>query len=198
MPLTSALFAALVSLSGCGKGADTADTQPVVTDPCELDGITVELGTGEEDYVPLEDGDTLTMVHGPQLGWHFITALQAYQSEEIMWYEVSGYDVETGELVCQHGTAPVNQRLEAVDECRGTFLNIYCYTLIPMADALVDGDCDTPPETLVDRELRFELQFRDETDRSAADELLVIAAPDSDDRTDCHEETISDTGDTGG
>jgi len=197
MPLT--LLTVLVGLLGCEKGEDTAggDTQPVVVDPCELDSITIELGTGEDEYLPLSDGDTLEMVRGPQSGWHFILAFLAYQSEEIMWYEVAGYDVATGELVCQHGTAPVNQRLEAQDECRGTYRNIYCYALTPMADALVDGDCDTPPETLVDRELRFELQYRDDTDRSATDQLFVIAAPDPDDRTDCHEETIGDTGDTG-
>jgi len=49
-------------LMGCGDRTTDRDRTPK---------IRVDIGTGVDEYVPLEDGDTLTMTHGPQGAWHF-------------------------------------------------------------------------------------------------------------------------------
>lgn len=53
----------LAALAGCGdKSADSATP--------ECSGLAVELGEGEFAFAPRSDGDAVTMVHGPQGGWH--------------------------------------------------------------------------------------------------------------------------------
>ncbi len=48
------------------------DTDTVVVDPCLLPVAIVELGAGdvEANYRAIAPGDPVTMVHGPQGGWH--------------------------------------------------------------------------------------------------------------------------------
>lgn len=36
----------------------------------------IEIGTGETAFVPLKDGDTIDIVHGPQGGYHFNGSLR--------------------------------------------------------------------------------------------------------------------------
>lgn len=59
--LPAALAAA--ALVGCAE-PDPSDT-----------GVApwLELGTGETEFVPLEDGDEVALVYGPQGGWHVDT-----------------------------------------------------------------------------------------------------------------------------
>lgn len=38
--------------------------------PCPTDAAEVEIGTGASDWIPLEDGETLSFFHGPQGGYH--------------------------------------------------------------------------------------------------------------------------------
>lgn len=60
------------------QAGDVEDGGPVVpndlTSACTSASIALDVGTGQEGYVPLEDGDTVTMVHGPQGGWHVESA----------------------------------------------------------------------------------------------------------------------------
>lgn len=38
----------------------------------------LEVGTGEINFVPLEDGDTLEIIQGPQGGFHLLTSLRVH------------------------------------------------------------------------------------------------------------------------
>jgi len=53
-------------------GLATAETSDSASDiDCEAMGdLTVEIGTGEVEFVPLNEGDEVIIVHGPQGGWH--------------------------------------------------------------------------------------------------------------------------------
>jgi hypothetical protein len=57
----------------------------VPTDPCASPGV--HLGSGVTDHLPLAAGDPVTLVHGPQGGWHV---------------DVSGWVVGTGQVVSVH------------------------------------------------------------------------------------------------
>ncbi len=65
---TTLLIPLLALLTGCPE------------DPCaraqQLDPV-LDIGTGENDFVPLEDGDTATLSYGNQGGQHIWTALHA-------------------------------------------------------------------------------------------------------------------------
>ncbi len=177
-------------------------------DPCEQDSITIELGTGAAGYEPIDDGTTVTSVHGLQGGWHIDVAFAAYQAGAIAKFEVYGYDVATGERVCSHGDSPLQVALLPVDECQSIFYGVRCFVDCPVADAIGadigDATCDTPPEALNGRELRLELSMTDEDERPGSDDLIIVFGADEIDPTECtqdyscetaHEEL--DTGDTG-
>jgi hypothetical protein len=53
-----------------------SDTDTTITDPCLMPAAVVELGTGdiEINYRAIQTGDPVTMVHGPQGGWHIDVA----------------------------------------------------------------------------------------------------------------------------
>ncbi|MEY3214682.1 MAG: hypothetical protein RIT28_5163 [Pseudomonadota bacterium] len=61
---------ALILLCGC-PGRDSEDTD------CPTLDTTVELGTGTDRFIPLNDGDPLTFERGPQGGYHVYGSLQA-------------------------------------------------------------------------------------------------------------------------
>jgi hypothetical protein len=60
----------LVSLVAC-EGTDDGTTPPAPLTP------EVSLGTGVEAYVPVGDGDPITIVFGPQGGYHLDGSLRA-------------------------------------------------------------------------------------------------------------------------
>jgi hypothetical protein len=72
-----ALTAVFVGCAG-DETDDTGDTdEPVDSDPpdgCLADPMTLAPGTGDLAYVPLANGDPVTIWHGPQGGWHIETA----------------------------------------------------------------------------------------------------------------------------
>jgi hypothetical protein len=66
---------------GCAgvESDDSGDTdEPVdsdtTVDGCLADPMVVTPGTGDLAYIPLSDGDPVTIWHGPQGGWHIETA----------------------------------------------------------------------------------------------------------------------------
>jgi hypothetical protein len=61
---------ALILLCGC-PGRDAEDTD------CPTFNTTVELGTGTDSFIPLNDGDPLRFERGPQGGHHAYGSLRA-------------------------------------------------------------------------------------------------------------------------
>ncbi len=70
---------ALVLLASCaGDGTTTT------TSSCEDPDMTLTLGTGADSYVALAEGDPVTLVHGPQGGWHIeVSGQVAHTSQEV-------------------------------------------------------------------------------------------------------------------
>ncbi len=60
---------------GTGTGEDSTGTG------CTTEDYYVEVGTGEFQFETLSDGDVVTMVHGPQGGWHIWTSVVTHGSE---------------------------------------------------------------------------------------------------------------------
>jgi len=179
----------------------TTDTSPV--GPCDTDDMSINLGTGESGYEPVEEGGTIDLFFGEQGGWHFFGGFEIYQSNQIVTFEVAGYDVETGAKVCQHGDSPLQVALvpSPTDEaeCRQIYYQVYCYILCPMDEALVDGACDNPNEVLPDRDIRFEVNVTDLDGKIGSDTLNFKAGAETSNPTECIDDgvcsgTSSDTG----
>lgn len=62
-----------VALVCCGSEGEGRSLAPIPNTPPTL---TVEVGTGFIDYVPLADGDGIEIVHGSQGGWHVWTGVK--------------------------------------------------------------------------------------------------------------------------
>jgi hypothetical protein len=68
--------------SGCFLFPDS-DSPPPIEEPMETagaaeEGWTFEIGQGETEYAPLEDGAHVTKVHGPQGGYHVHVAARLH------------------------------------------------------------------------------------------------------------------------
>jgi len=182
---------------------NTTDTGPVP--PCESDDMTVNLGTGESTYEAIQEGGEVPLFFGEQGGWHMFAGFEIYQSNQIVTFDVTGYDVETGAKVCQHGDSPLQVALvpaaEDDAECRQIYYQIYCYIICPMDEALTDGECDNPNEILPGRDIRLEINVTDYDGKTGSDTVTFKAAAETSNPTECVEDSIcsnhdgDDTGD---
>src|SRR5262245_451930 len=78
----AALAATVISapvIPGC-TGASTGEDSAI--EGCSADDLTLDVGTGADMYVPLADGDHVTLVHGPQGGWHVEAAGFVHNTED--------------------------------------------------------------------------------------------------------------------
>jgi hypothetical protein len=113
-----------VALAGCsGSPKDDGSTDKGEPGGCATGEIVLEPGTGNDAYEPLVEGDTITIVHGPQGGWHVETAGFVKSSErEIAIFPV--IRTEDG-LQITTNSQPEFKALVGYDEavCEGTFFN---------------------------------------------------------------------------
>src|SRR6185436_3266908 len=64
----------LLALLACAGTEDAAgDGAPL---DCEAGEASADIGTGEYEWVDLSEGDDVTMVHGPQGGWHILGSVR--------------------------------------------------------------------------------------------------------------------------
>lgn len=68
--------------TGCSGSPSDDDTGTTPSGACASGDISLDIGSGDEIYAPLADGDPVTIVHGPQGGWHVETAGLVKRSEK--------------------------------------------------------------------------------------------------------------------
>lgn len=205
----------LLPLAACGGTGDTTDSTagttgttatttgttqaiecPVDTSQPDVGSIdpaccayesTLEVGTGSEGFEELPDGSELTMVHGPQGGWHMYGAIRACSTRDVVTINFRITDLVSGVEVSNN-----DYRVALVPEsdCCGVYYNMYGYLDV---SELADGDRDTPPELLCGHDLRITMEATDSDGRDLVDERTVRAVPDEQDVDDC----IIDPGDPG-
>lgn len=151
---------------------DDPSTLPVgdIDAACMNEAATVELGTGDTGFVPLADGDHVTMVHGPQGGWHVLASARVAYTLDVVaityTIDALGSEVSWNRYVVD---------LVPEDTCVGAYAGMYGYLDV---SRLAEGDADTPPELLVGAELTLTLVIEDHDGRTATDSRTVIADPD--------------------
>lgn len=110
------------------SGTDTTagdDDDDVVYTGCLAGGISVDPGTGPDAFVALSSGDEVTLVHGPQGGWHIDVAGMVSNTEELVQVDATFVDTSSGTLVAGDQTG-VRQALVGWDDtgCSGTFYGV--------------------------------------------------------------------------
>ncbi len=136
---------------------------------------TIVVGQGAEAYEPLNDGDSATIVHGPQGGWHILAAARVANTRDVVTFTY------TIHLLPDNQPLSWNQyRVQIVpfDTCTGDYFGMYGYLDVA---PIVDGDADTPPELLAGKELELTLKAEDQDGRIATDSVTVIGQLDPSD-----------------
>lgn len=173
------LVALALGWSGCGgssadqdSGACVPSADASLAPECACAPASAEIGGGERAFEPLDEGDALTMVHGPQGGWHVLASLRVRHTLDIVDIAYTIDVVPDGPRVSEQP-----YRVQLVDEgdCAGVYPGLYGYLDVT---ALVDGESDTPPELLAGRTLRLTLSATDAEGRTASDTLEGIATLD--------------------
>lgn len=186
IPALAALGVWLAGCSGSSSDADpTGDTSSDPVDACTLGDITVAPGTGASAYLPLAEGDHVTMVHGPQGGWHIESAgLVGNATPEVAVHPVITVP-EMGDLEVSGTQQGAFIALSGYDEasCTGNFFNVR---------AFLDTDRATGPSdidfvcSLAGKTLAFSIEVSDISGaRMSVGTVNVIADPDPADAATC-------------
>lgn len=155
------LFAACTGpLGGASDGPNDSDSGDTLGG-CGASPAIVEVGGGATTFEPVADGVALTMVHGPQGGWHVLASARLLHVEPIVSIHYTIEVVPDGVIVADN-----NYHVQIVQdvECGGYYPGMYGYLDVR---ALEDGERDTPPELLAGKELLVRM------DVSVADELVA-------------------------
>jgi hypothetical protein len=155
----------------CSGGGESGVEDSVDDGPCAGDA-RVEIGDGTDPFVPIAEGASVTMVHGPQGGWHMLAGVRVTNTDDIVSIHYTIHTVPDGVPVSDN-----NYRVQLRDEgnCQGTYWNMYGYL---DASALVSGELDTPPELLCGAQLKMTIEVEDGDAKGATADLLVTAAAD--------------------
>ena len=172
---------ALLCLSGCGDDVvsdgqlsmEDSGGQVAPTVDCFTSSPHVEIGTGDVMFEALSSGDTVTMIHGPQGGWHMLGSVRTTGLQQIVRVGYLIVDQESGVVVSDNSYHVAT----VIDgECGGYFPGMYGY--LSVVD-LSTGALDTPPELLEGHQLLMTMNVSDSDGREASASVLVIAALDS-------------------
>ena len=161
---------------------DTGDTGVqvgTIEESCRCEEPSFEFGTGSNKFKSLDNGDKVTMVHGPQGGWHIWGSVRAINTRNVVKIQFTAVDVESQTTVVD----VTNQvALATESECTGTYTGMYGFLDV---ESLAEGELDTPPELLCYHELELTMTMTDTGGRELVETKLVQAAPDQSDLDLC-------------
>ncbi|MEL6349638.1 MAG: hypothetical protein AAFV53_41425 [Myxococcota bacterium] len=161
---------ACVLLVACTDGPDSA--APDSSLRCGA-APTLEIGSSESDWLgPLQTDDPVTMVHGPQNGWHMLASVYLERTEPIVDIHVL---IETldGVAVADNTYAPV--RLKEDGSCAGYFTGMYGYITV---SGLTDDPDQKPPDVLGGETLWMTVSVQDAVGRAVSGAVQITAALD--------------------
>lgn len=153
--------------AGCTGGDPPVD--------CENPVVAVEIGTGDQSFEPLADGDPVTMVHGPQGGWHVWGSLRATGFAALVDIRYTIEDLDSGVFVCDQ---QYRVQTASVSECQGEYVGMFGYLDV---GELAAGDADTPPELLAGHELEMCMRATDADGHDETACVRVVAEKDPED-----------------
>jgi hypothetical protein len=159
----------LATLTGCGDKDDDTATAEL---GCFASAPTIQIGGGDTTYEELSAGDAVTMVHGPQGGWHMLASVWAENFDQIVEIDYTITVLETGAVISDNS---YRVALVTQGECGGYFPGMYGY--LSVTD-IAEGELDTPPELLAYETVVLAMTVADSEGRTASAELEVIAEPD--------------------
>ncbi len=170
-----------VLLATLGCGPTTGDSGGGRT----CSGLEVSLGEGAFAYAPREDGDAVTLVHGPQGGWHVELAGEVRGSRGAVRLVPSVVEATQQVSIAGEGQEdepPVQLSGWSASTCAGTFYGFRVF----VDDVDPGGSYQRFICTLRDNPLRITVTATDaQTGEQAVGEWNAVAALDPDDVPIC-------------
>lgn len=168
--------------SGEGAGTSGNDGSDGTDLGCFADPASVEVGTGDSDFEVIESGAAITMVHGPQGGWHMLGSVRTHNMSEIVRVHFTVTHDESGVVVADNTYNVATIYDEAA--CVGVYPGMYGYLDVR---ELATGERDSPAELMAYDTVSFCMTVTDEDARVAEACLDVTATPDPSDLDDVPE-----------
>jgi len=177
MRLSAAHLTAFLAACAARTPVDPDDSGTTLPPPptgeidtgCTSTPATVEVGTGAKAFEPLADGADVTMVHGPQGGWHVLARARVANTLDVVAI-ASPIDALAYDSEVSWNRYVVKLQPEAA--CTGAYAGMYGYLDVQRIAA---GDLDTPPELLAGTDLLLTLVVEDTDGRTATDTRTVVA-----------------------
>ncbi len=158
---------------------DTGIQVGVIDDACRCEEASLEIGSGPNQFVPIEEGEDVVMVFGPQGGWHIWGSIRAINTRDVVKIEFQVRDLVSDTIVVD----VKNQvGLAMNDDCSGTYTGMFGFLDVMH---LAEGDLDTPPELLCNHPIRMSMSMTDTGGRAVTRELDLYARPDAADSETC-------------
>lgn len=167
---------------------------PTVEPVCSCEEAALTIGDGQDLFTPLVAGQEVTIVHGPQGGWHVLASVQVANTSPFV---ILKYKVHTLPELTQVSNNLYNVQLPLWTDCTGQLSDIFGYLEV---SSLAVGELNTPPELLVGRQLRISMTLTDINGRGATSTMDVVGKLDPMDGPDGDSgwEGDSGGGDSGG
>ncbi len=145
----------LLIIAGCGPGDHRGRHTGEATIPDDPCAPKVEIGTGDQFFVPLAEGSQLMMISGPQGGWHMLGSVRVTGTGPEVHIQYEIVHKQTGAIISNNS---YNLALLMDEECSGTFVGMYGYLGV---EELAQGEADTPPEVLAGDTLVLRMHVQD-------------------------------------
>lgn len=160
---------------------DTGTQIGTIDDSCVCEEPVLIAGSNEfpEDWAPLTEGGEVTVVHGPQGGWHIWASAKALNTRNVVEISIDIWDIPSGVKIAanDYHVAVIKE-----DTCAGYYPGMFAFVNVT---ELIDGELNTPPELICYHPLRMEVGLTDSGGRSLTQSFEVLAAPDPADVGDC-------------
>lgn len=136
---------------------------------CEGVEPRLAITTGLHDWRALEQGDAVTIVHGPQDGWHILAGADLWGLSDVVESRL-----RITELISEVVVADAYFRFGLLpdESCASRTLGLYGFLDVA---PLASGARDTPPELLGGRPVLVELDLLDEHGAAASGDIVVTA-----------------------
>lgn len=158
----------------CSGGKDS--NEPVESQPSACPGeASIAIGDGNELFAEIPAGSSVVMTHGPQGGWHMLASVLVENTDMIV---TLNYAIDVLPEMTRISDNNYRVQLKSTGDCSGIYWNMYGYLDVA---ALTDGELDTPPELLCEKNLRMSITATDSSGKSATSTVDIIAAPDPSD-----------------
>ncbi len=148
------------SLEDGGLTEDSGPAEPCLAEPPQAD-----VGTGETEFVPLEDGDTVVVINGSQGGQHILGSLRTWNTDGVVAVRYTLTLLFDGSLISDQ-----TYRLQMFEEgpCQWVYPGMLGYL------GFVYGD----GQGILKREVLMRMEVEDVNGLQASDEVTVIPISD--------------------